>query len=150
LIDKASDLPRRVGSLKPGSRSQLTVFRRGKEVNLAVTIGEFEAEQTAAAKPKEPARKAAASMLGLTVTDLTDEQKKALNVRGGVLVESAVDAAARAGLREGDVILALSNVQVTSVREFEALLARLDKNRPINVLFRRGEWAQYAVIRPSR
>ena len=65
-------------------------------------------------------------------------------------VESAVEAAARAGLREGDVIRALSNVEIGSVREFEALLSKLDKGKPVNVLFRRGEWAQYAVIRPQR
>jgi len=39
---------------------------------------------------------------------------------------------------------------VGSVREFEAVLGRLDKGKPINVLFRRGDWAQYAVIRPAR
>jgi serine protease Do len=36
------------------------------------------------------------------------------------------------------------------VKEFEAAVAKLDKSRPVNVLFRRGEWAQYAVIRPAR
>jgi serine protease Do len=39
---------------------------------------------------------------------------------------------------------------VGGVKEMEALVARLDKSRPINVLFRRGDWAQYAVIRPQR
>jgi len=95
-------------------------------------------------------RTAAAAALGLTVTELSEAQKKELKLKGGVRVESAVDAAARAGLREGDVILALANVEVGSVREFEALLSKLDKGKPVNVLFRRGEWAQYAVIRPQR
>ncbi len=63
---------------------------------------------------------------------------------------SAEGAAARAGLREGDVIVTVANTEVGNVKEFEAALARLDKARPVNVLFRRGEWAQYAVIRPAR
>jgi serine protease Do len=58
--------------------------------------------------------------------------------------------AARAGLREGDVILAIANVEVASLRDFDAVLARTDKSKPIQVLFRRGDWAQYAVIRPAR
>ena len=58
--------------------------------------------------------------------------------------------AARAGLREGDVILSLANTEVTSVKEFESTLAKADKSKPLNVLFRRGEWAQYALIRPAR
>ena len=150
-IEKSTDLPRMVGSLKPGSRSTLTVFRRGATKDLTVTIGEFEAEKPVARKAQEDKpRTAAAAALGLTVTELTEAQKKELKLKGGVRVESAVEAAARAGLREGDVILALSNVEIGSVREFEALLSKLDKGKPVNVLFRRGEWAQYAVIRPQR
>ena len=55
-----------------------------------------------------------------------------------------------AGLRAGDVILALANVQVADVRQFEAVLAKIDRSRPVSVLVRRGEWAQYAVIRPNK
>ncbi|MCZ8251049.1 MAG: DegQ family serine endoprotease [Hylemonella sp.] len=150
-IEKSTDLPRMVGSLKPGSRATLTVFRRGATKDLTVTIGEFEAEKPVARKAQDDKpRTAAAAALGLTVTELTEAQKKDLKLKGGVRVESAVEAAARAGLREGDVILALSNVEIGSVREFETLLGKLDKGKPVNVLFRRGEWAQYAVIRPQR
>jgi serine protease Do len=61
-----------------------------------------------------------------------------------------LEAAARAGLREGDVILAVSNVEVLSVKDFDAALAKVDRSKSFNVLFRRGEWTQYAVIRPTR
>lgn len=150
-IEKSADLPRVVGSLKPGTRSALTVFRRGSSKELAVTIGEFEAEKPVARKEREDKpRSGAAPTLGLTVTELSESQKKELNLKGGVRVESAVEAAARAGLREGDVILALANIEVASVREFEALQGKLEKGKPVHVLFRRGEWAQYAVIRPQR
>jgi len=65
-------------------------------------------------------------------------------------VAAAEGAAARAGLREGDVIVGLANTEVANVRQFEAVVARQDKSKPISVLVRRGEWAQYAVIRPTR
>jgi serine protease Do len=152
-IEKSTDLPRMVGSLKPGTRSTLTVFRRGATRELAVTIGEFEPEKPVARREREREEKprtAAASALGLTVTDLTDAQKRDLKLKGGVRVEAAVEAAARAGLREGDVILALANVEVGNLREFETQLGKLEKGRPVHVLFRRGDWAQYAVIRPQR
>jgi serine protease Do len=61
-----------------------------------------------------------------------------------------VDAAARAGLREGDVIVQIDNTAILSVREFDAVLAKLDKSKAVNVLFRRGDWTQYVVIRPGR
>jgi len=46
--------------------------------------------------------------------------------------------------------VAIANSEITSVKEFEAALAKIDKTKAINVLFRRGEWAQYALIRPAR
>lgn len=150
-IEKSTDLPRMVGSLKPGTRSTLTVFRRGASKDLTVTIGEFEVEKPAARKEREDKpRTGVAPTLGLTVSDLSESQKKELKLKGGVRVEAAVEAAARAGLREGDVILALANLEVANVKEFEAILGKLDKSKPVHVLFRRGDWAQYAVIRPQR
>jgi len=46
------------------------------------------------------------------------------------------------------VILALGNRPVASVREFEAAAAAVPQNRPVHVLVRRGDWTQYAIIRP--
>ncbi len=157
VVDKPSDLPRMVGNTKPGTRSTVTVFRRGASRDLAVTIAEIEPDKPtrkASAEREEQAPKATASaaakVLGLAVSDLSDAQRKELKVRGGVRIESATEAAARVGLREGDVILAVGNIEVASVKEFDAALAKLDKSKPVNVLFRRGEWAQYALIRPNR
>ena len=153
-IDKSVDLPRLVGNTKPGSKSTLTVFRRGGQRDLTVTVAELEADRpqqrAAAPEPTKPQASAAAQSLGLILAELNAAQKKELDLKGGVRVVSADGAAARAGLREGDVIVAVANTEVGSVKEFEAALARLDKARPVNVLFRRGEWAQYAVIRPAR
>ena len=137
----------------PGSKSTITVFRRGSARDLSITIAEIE--------PEEPVRKAvgkqapskasvAAQQLGLSVAELTEAQKKELKLKGGVRIETASDAAARAGLREGDVILAIANTEVANLKEFDAAITKADKNKPLNVLFRRGEWAQYALIRPAR
>ena len=152
-IDKVSDLPRMVGNTKPGSKSAITVFRRGSARDLSITIAEVEADtpqRKAAGKALPPKTSAAAQQLGLSVAELTEAQKKELKLKGGVRVEAASEAAARAGLREGDVILAIANTEVASLKEFDAAVAKADKNKPLNVLFRRGEWAQYALIRPAR
>ena len=153
LIDKSSDLPRLVGNIKPGTRAVVTVFRRGALKELAVTVAEVEAEKPArrvSAPEAKPPVAGAAQVLGLAVSELTEAQKKELKIKGGVKVDTADGAAARAGLREGDVILAIANLEVISVKEFEAALGKVDKSKPVNVLYRRGEWAQYAVIRPVR
>lgn len=64
-------------------------------------------------------------------------------------VISATEAAARAGLREGDVVLAVANAEVTNVKGFEAALSKADKSKPVNLLVRRGDWTQYVLIRPN-
>jgi serine protease Do len=153
VIEKSSDLPRIVGGTKPGTKSTVTVFRRGSSKDLAVTIAEVEADKPATKAPTREEKSkgsAAGQAFGLAVSELTDAQKKELGIKGGVRVEAAVDAAARAGLREGDIVLAVSNTEVSSVKDFDAVLSKLDKNKPLIVMFRRGEWTQYAIIRTVR
>lgn len=152
-IEKVADLPRLVGNTKPGNRSFVTVFRRGASRDLAITIAEIEPDKPAtkvAEREEKPKASAAAQQVGLSVTDLTDAQKKELKLKGGVVVAAATDAAARAGLREGDIILSVANTEVSGVKEFESVLSKADKSKAINVLYRRGEWAQYALIRPGK
>lgn len=153
-IDKSVDLPRMVGNTKPGTRSTVTVFRRGQLKDLTVVVGEVEPEQRQASRrPAANEGKAvpsgATKQLGLTLSDLTDAQRSQLKLKGGVRVDSVDGSAARAGLRDGDVILALGNTEVGSVKDFEAVASKLEKGRAVSLLVRRGEWAQYVVIRPN-
>lgn len=152
-IEKSTDLPRMVGNVKPGTKSVVTVFRRGNTREFSVVVAEIEAEKPArkasGPEPKPPVV-GPAQVLGLAVSDITDAQKKELKIKGGVKVDAVEGAAARAGLREGDVIIAIANVEITNAKEFETALAKLDKSKAVNVLLRRGELAQYVLIRPTR
>ncbi len=152
-IERFSDLPRLVGNTKPGTKSAVTVFRRGSNRDLSVVVAEIEADTPVARAPSKedkPRGSSAGQALGLVVSELTDAQKKELKIKGGVRVDSATENAARAGLREGDVIVAIANTEIGNVKEFESAIAKVDRSRSVNVLFRRGEWAQYALIRPQR
>lgn len=152
-IDKSSDLPRAVGATKPGTKSTITVFRRGASKDLNITIAEVEADKQAAKAPardEKPKASSAGQAIGLTVSELSDAQKKELKVKGGVRIDNAVEAASRAGLREGDIILSLANTEVSTVKEFESALGKHDKSKPLLALVRRGELAQYVLIKPNR
>lgn len=152
-VEKSSDLPRMVGSTKPGTKSSLTVFRRGSTKELSVIVAEIEAEKTGkktSGKEETPKASKIGQAIGLAVSDLTKEQKAELSIQGGVRVDSAVDNAARAGIREGDVVMQVGNFLVTDTKSFETALAKVDKTRPVGLLVRRGELAQIVVIRPNK
>ena len=155
-VERSSDLPRFVGNTKPGGKATMQVLRRGNVRDLSVTVAELEPDRArrAASVPESskpaPSVGAISGALGLAVTNLGEDAKRELKIKGGVRVETTDGAAARAGLSEGDVIVSVANTEITDVKQFEALLAKLDKSKPVNVLFRRGEWAQYAIIRPGK
>lgn len=151
-VDKMGDLPRMVGSTAPGTRAPITVLRRGQSHTLHVTVAQLDGNaKTASVAPSERDAPAmgSAQVLGLELQELTAAQKKELNLKGGLYVSAAREPAARAGVRVGDVILSVANTNVSTVRELDAVLAKLDKKRPVSVLLRRGQWAQYVVIRPA-
>jgi serine protease Do len=153
-LERATDLPRMVGNTKPGAKATITVFRKGATRDLGVTVAEFEAEKPArtASAPKEekPKGSPAAQSIGLQVSDITADQKKDMRIKGGVKVDGVADAAARAGIREGDVITQVGNLEINSVRDFEAAIAKADRTKSIPVYVRRGELAAILVIRPAR
>jgi serine protease Do len=150
-IERSADLPRLVGNTAPGTTSRITVFRRGAQRDLSITVAEVESEapraQAPAAAPTP--NSGVVQTLGLGLSDLSEAQKKALGISGGVIVTSAEGPAARAGLREDDVIVSVANEQISNLKSLEVVLSKQDRNRPLSVLFRRGEWAQFTVIRPE-
>jgi serine protease Do len=150
-VDKSVDLPRIIGATKPGSRTTLQLFRRGTTKDVSVVVAEFEAERPARRAQAEPGSSAPAAKtaLGLSVSDLTEAQRRELKLRNGVRVDAVEGPAARAGLREGDVILALQNTEVADVKQFMSLAARVEKERAVSVMVRRGEFVSYLVIRPA-
>ncbi|MEP7301997.1 MAG: Do family serine endopeptidase [Caldimonas sp.] len=152
-VETSVELPRIIGGFKPGSKASLQVFRRGGYRDLPVVVAEMEPERTTARRtPEREGAKppAAVSTLGLAVSDLTDAQKRELKVKNGVRVDTAEGTAARAGVREGDVIVTIDNVEVASARQFDAAVAKLDKTKPVTLLVRRGETANFLILKPVR
>ncbi len=155
-IQRSTDLPRLVGNTKPGSKVQVSVWRKGATRELSVVVAEMQPEQQARAgngnRPQQPPGAGGAvpsNALGLVVADIPEDRKAQLRIKGGVLVEAAEGAAARAGVRAGDVILSLNNQDVTGARQFNEAVAKLDRTKTQIMLVRRGESAQYIPIRPA-
>ncbi len=150
-IETTRDLPRLVGATKVGTKATVTVWRRGAQLDVPVTIVELEDEKAAANKPQsnKPAPGPAPNALGLHVSNLTAEQRRELRIEGGVLVDSSEGRAATAGVRAGDLILQMNNVEIKDAAQFNALAGKLDPKKSVAVLVRRENITQYLVIKPA-
>lgn len=148
-IERLSDLPRMVGSTKPGTRAVLTIWRKGVSRELALVITEMEPEKVAQKEDKKTKSDAVANALGLVVSDMTAAQKKELKVSSGVIVDSAEGSAARAGLRSGDLILQFNNTEVKDAKQFNALVAKAEQKKMVVLLVRRGDSSQFIPLKPS-
>jgi serine protease Do len=151
-IERVSDLPRTVAGTKPGATVPITVFRKGGSRDLRVTVAEMPAETTQARATPEAPKPAPqkANALGLAVSDLPAERAKELAVKGGVVVDAVEGAAARSGVRAGDVILAINNTDVANSRQFNEIVARLDPKKNAALLVRRGDQASFIIVRGER
>jgi len=148
-IKQMSDLPRLVGGTKPGTKSKLTVWRKGKPLTLAVTVDEMPAAADSAANAPSSPEATATNALGLGVTDVTKEVREKQGIQGGVQVASVEDPAASAGILEGDLILAVNNTDITNAAQFAQLVAGLDKSRAAALLVMRGDQSQWVTVTPK-
>ena len=148
-IEKSTDLPRLVGATKPGTRATLNIWRKGAARDITLTIGELEPEKPAKKEERKAKPEQTANALGLIVSDLTEAQKKELKIEGGVIVDAVEGPAARVGLRAGDLILRVNNTDVSSAKQFNALVAKLDTKKTAVILVRRGDASQFVPIRPN-
>jgi len=143
-VADSRDLPRMVAAIKPGSEVDVKVLRDGKEETLKVTVGELQPEKTAKAEGTPP--NAQPGKLGLAVQDLSTEQKQELDVKGGVLVGGVDGAAARAGIQQGDVVLAVNGQTVESASQFKGLVDKAPSGKPLALLIQRGEARLYVPV----
>ncbi len=152
-IEKSSDLPRIVGNTKPGAKVSAQVWRKGAVRDISLVVGEMEPDRTARAPSKggsAPPAPTPANWLGLSVSDLTEARRAELKIRGGVLVESADGHAARAGIRQGDVLISVNNADISSARQFAELVGKLDQSKSLVILVRRGDGALFIPVRPTK
>ena len=148
-IEKSLDLPRAVGDTKPGTKSVLTVLRKGATREIPITVAELDADPKRVDKAQDPPKPAAANGLGLSVVDLPEDRRKSLGIPSGVLVDSVEGPAMNAGIRRDDIVLSLNNVDAVNAKQFNEQVSKLDPKKQAFVLIRRLENVFYLPIRPT-
>ncbi|HTH60486.1 MAG TPA: DegQ family serine endoprotease [Paraburkholderia sp.] len=149
-VDSATDLPRMVGDTKPGTKTTVTVWRKGQTRELPITVVEMQTDKAAKAALKKapPPKPHPSNSLGIAVTDIPADQQNELKLHGGVQVVAVEGAAARAGLQRGDMVLRVGDVDITSAKQFDEVTSKLDPQKTVAVLVRRGDNTQYVPLKP--
>ena len=145
-IVMSADLPHLVGALKAGSKANLEVIRNGKRQNLELTVGAIpdDAKDIASGGGAEQS----SNRLGVSVADLSEEQKKANDIKGGVIITDVQDGpAALIGLQPGDVITHLNNQAITNGKEFTEIAKALPKNRSVSMRVLRQGRASFITFK---
>ncbi|WP_028238969.1 DegQ family serine endoprotease [Stutzerimonas azotifigens] len=147
-INMSGDLPHLVGAMKPGSQAKMEIVRDGNRQTLNVDIGALPEDGQAVADAGGAGGGQSSTRLGVAVAELSDAQRKALDVQGGVVIsEVRGGPAAAIGLRPGDVITHLNNRAIDSVRTFRQVADNLPKNRSVSMRVLRDGRASYITLR---
>ncbi|MEB0206233.1 DegQ family serine endoprotease [Pseudomonas sp. CCC3.1] len=145
-IVMSADLPHLVGALKAGSKATLDVIRNGKRQTLDLTVGAIpdEGKELAGTTGAEQS----SNRLGVSVADLSDEQKKANDIKGGVIIKDVQDGpAALIGLQPGDVITHLNNQAISDAKQFTEIAKALPKNRSVSMRVLRQGRASFITFK---
>jgi len=145
-VERSSQLPGVISAIKPGDAANVEIWREGKTRTLAVKVEEFqeETQKVANRDVEEPAK---ADKLGLSVRPLAAEERKGAETEGYLLVEDVTGAAAKAGVRPGDVILGVNGKPVKSIAELKNATSSASKN--VAILIEREGQPLFVAIRIS-
>jgi len=135
-IHTSSELPPVVGVTPIGDKVNVEIIRQGKKKTIKVIVGLLPNEAASVATTK---LNKAANQLGLSVTNLTTEQRKQMHLpQQGVSIERVSRGPAlNAGIQQGDIILRIQNNVVRDVTDFDRIVSSLPLDQSIAVLIQR-------------
>jgi serine protease Do len=145
-IEDANKLTFSISAVAPGTKLDLDVIRDGKTEKVTVTTAERPANVARAGRhsdPEELAQNDEGVLNGVSVDDIAPQVRNQLKLparlKGAIITNVEPDsAAAKAGLRAGDVILEINKQPVTSAQDAVELSAKAEGKKTLVRLFSRG------------
>ncbi|MBA2744457.1 MAG: PDZ domain-containing protein, partial [Chthoniobacterales bacterium] len=152
-VSTDTQLQREVLKKKVGQPVELTVWRKGQTLKIAVTAGELPGEIGRASNvvpPSQP-KQEDVGKFGLQVQDLTGEvaERLKLAVQHGVIVTDVADnsLASAQGIEREDVITEVDGKTVTNVQSFREALTKADPHKGILLYLDRKGSKTFAVLK---
>ena len=147
VVATSRDLPRMVASTPPGTKVVVNLWRKGANKEVSLTVAEMPGDGKVARVSKGDAAGEQIARLGIGVAELTEDQKKQLEVEGGLLIEEVRGVNVRGELQRGDIILALANTPIASIKQLNNVLKTVAKGERVPLLIRRGEVDTFISIK---
>jgi serine protease Do len=139
-IESSNELPPIIAGIHPGDSAKLQIWRKGGTREIDVKVGGAKLEDTASADEKD----SGPGKLGLGLRPLRPEESRRLDGKNGLVVENVSGAAARAGIRPGDVVLSVNGEPVSSAEQLRALVTKASKR--VALLIQRGEATLFVPV----
>jgi serine protease Do len=147
-IDRTSDLSTYIAQRKPGEKSNVVVWRDGREKKIDIRIATLEEADSLRASANGSTDER--GRLGLAVQPLTPEERKAADLDSGVRVVSADGPAAAAGVQPGDILLAINSHRIRSAEELRNQVAKVDDGDVAALLVRRNNTQIFIPVRVGK
>jgi serine protease Do len=144
-VQNANELPRVVAATKPGTTVALEVWRGGAKRQVKAILAEFPSDNVA--QQQSPETRKSSNKLGLAVRELAPQQRKALGIEYGLIVESVANPSPSTQVQRGDIIIAVNNIYFKSVEEFNRIVQQQPAGGIVALLVRRGDAALYIPVR---
>jgi serine protease Do len=139
-VTSSSALPPMVGRTPVGEEVPVQVLREGETRVLRLVLGELPSEEDVKLARKGPQGGLRDARLGLVVADLDAEERETLQAPDhGVVIEAVREGgpAARAGLRQGDLLLRLDHVKIEDAERYREVSQGLRAGSSVPVLVQR-------------
>jgi len=149
-IESSGDLPPLVGANPPGTRAEVLVSRNGEEKTFVVTLDALESDEDGNLLTSS-SESGQSNALGIVVEQINENRRRALgNPEGGVIVSRIEsDAAFRAGLRTGDVILTINNESVEDAESFDQIAQARPQGKAVAHRVMREGVTRYMAYSPT-
>lgn len=116
-VTDAGSLSSQIGLAAPGEKVTLTVWRDHGSKTVDAKLGKAQDDSETASSGA-----ADGPQLGLSLRALTRDEKRQVGVDSGLLVDDAEGAAARAGIEQGDIVLAINGKPVKGMDDIRSVL----------------------------
>ena len=127
-IERSAELPAIIARIKPGTETQLGIWRGGKQQEVGVRVALLDEHDARAARNGGPRSSDETSKFGLAVRPLQPREKQQAETDGNLVVEHVSGPAAAAGVQPGDIILGINGKRVKSLEEFQSAAKAVGKN----------------------